>query len=377
MKNLSPRQLSFLIYVADNHKDVVERDRKGSMSSREQRLARRLENLGLLDKIDDGWVLTSEGIEFLKSHTRGASKYMKTCDHCGKSCSRRVPAMLDGNIAMVGVGCAKNLKRPSRSDLSNSYGSDSSGVLLANKYANQDPIGWWISEKLDGVRAVWDGKNLVSRYGNKFHTPQWFKDELPKDVKLDGELFVGRGQFPETISIVKSHEDKGWSKIKYRVFDLPSDKRKFEDRQKSLRSIVAKARSRYLKYVKQTKCKSLAQFNKTIKDLTKLGAEGAMLRQPGSIYEPRRSSTLLKVKKFHDAEAKVVGHEKGTGRLSGLMGALICERNGKRFNVGSGFTDAQRRKPPKIGSKITFRYQEMTERGVPRFPTFVAVRDYE
>jgi len=284
--------------------------------------------------------------------------------------------MLGGDVAMVGVICAKSLKRPSRSDLSNSYGSDS-GVLLANKYANQDPIGWWMSEKLDGVRAIWDGNNLKSRNGNIFHTPKWFKDELPKNVKLDGELFVGRGQFPETISIVKSHEDKGWSKIKYRVFDLPSDKRKFEDRQKTLRSIVSKTKSRHLKYVKQTKCKSLAQFNKTVKDLVKLGAEGTMLREPGSLYEPRRSSTLLKVKKFHDAEAKVVGHEKGTGRLSGVMGALICERNGKRFKVGSGFTDAQRRKPPKIGSKITFRYQEMTERGVPRFPTFVAIRDYE
>lgn len=100
-----------------------------------------------------------------------------------------------------------------------------------------------------------------------------------------------------------------------------------------------------------------------------------MLRQPASAYESGRSTTLLKVKTFHDAEARVVEHLAGAGRHKGRLGALLVELpNGTRFSVGTGFSDAQRGSPPPIGSTITFRYQELTDGGVPRFPTFVRAR---
>ena len=102
-----------------------------------------------------------------------------------------------------------------------------------------------------------------------------------------------------------------------------------------------------------------------------------MLRQPESPYEAGRSSTLLKVKTFHDAEARVVEHLAGRGRHQGRMGALAVELpDGTSFSVGTGFTDSQRKSPPPVGSVITFRYQELSDRGVPRFPSFVCVRQH-
>lgn len=100
-----------------------------------------------------------------------------------------------------------------------------------------------------------------------------------------------------------------------------------------------------------------------------------MLRQPGSSYRAGRDSTLLKVKSFDDDEAEVIAHEAGKGKHTGALGALRCRnRAGKVFNVGTGFSDAQRRDPPKVGEIITYRYQELTKDGIPRFPTFVGAR---
>ena len=109
--------------------------------------------------------------------------------------------------------------------------------------------------------------------------------------------------------------------------------------------------------------------------VTKNGGEGLMLRQPGSIYIQGRSNTLLKVKNFFDAEAIVIDHAAGRGRHQGRMGALICRmESGKQFRVGTGFSDNDRNNPPKIGSIITYRFQELTVSKVPRFPSYVGER---
>jgi DNA ligase-1 len=103
-----------------------------------------------------------------------------------------------------------------------------------------------------------------------------------------------------------------------------------------------------------------------------------MLRRPGSRYESGRSATLLKVKTFRDAEARVLKHLEGSGRHKGRLGALLVELpDGTRFSVGTGFSDAEREHPPAVGSLITFRYQELSEAGVPRFPFYVGVRTAE
>lgn len=100
--------------------------------------------------------------------------------------------------------------------------------------------------------------------------------------------------------------------------------------------------------------------------------EGMMIKDPNSQYERKRSGALLKVKKFDDAEATIIGIEKGTGRLKHVMGAIKVKTDkGIEFKIGSGFDDAERERPPKVGQRVTYKYQGLTNAGKPRFPTFL------
>lgn len=251
-------------------------------------------------------------------------------------------------------------------------------LLLAHKYDEKatNPVGWWVSEKLDGVRAFWNGKCFYSRLGNPFYAPKWFTKDLPKDMHLDGELFGGRKKFQSTVSIVKTPECDNWKKIIYSVFDAPHmEKETFEKRQEALQEYFDENEPQYAELVKQSKCTSKQQLDEDLKKIIALGGEGLMIREPKSKYERRRSKTLLKLKKFYDAEAVVIGYDPGKGRFTGAVGALRCKMEcGKIFSVGSGLTDKDHRRPPKIGSIITYKFQEYTNSGSPRFPTFLGVR---
>ncbi|ETW09986.1 hypothetical protein H310_00397 [Aphanomyces invadans] len=247
-------------------------------------------------------------------------------------------------------------------------------LLLAQKWQGQDVVGWWISEKFDGVRGYWTGADFVSRVGNVFGAPDFFKQNLPTNHHLDGELFLGRRMFEQTVGIVKSHNasDK-WKRLKFMVFDIPTlQGHDFEARQAFVKSLVADCP--YVEVVTQTRCTSEAMMLKTLADVQALGAEGLMLRQPRSHYVGSRSSSLLKVKTFLDDEAIVVGYENGKGKYAGVVGSLkVRNRANKAFSVGAGMTDVMRADPPKVGTIVTYRYQETTQAGIPRFPTFVGI----
>ena len=115
----------------------------------------------------------------------------------------------------------------------------SPGLLLAQTWTNDvDLAGWWMSEKLDGVRAYWDGKQFLSRQGNLFHAPDWFVEQLPA-TPLDGELWLARKSFQRTVSIVR-RQDKSdlWRELAYVVFDVPAIEEPFERRLESLRDAL-------------------------------------------------------------------------------------------------------------------------------------------
>lgn len=240
------------------------------------------------------------------------------------------------------------------------------GVLLAKEWTPAvDPAGWLMSEKLDGLRAYWTGSEFQSRNGNVFHAPAWFAACLPT-YALDGELWVGRGRFQDAVSIVRGHDSGDrWESVRFLTFDAPDHPGAFEDR------LAALPRTAWTCPIEQQICRGVDHLREELARVELRGGEGLMLRAPGSLYERKRSSTLLKVKTFHDAEATVVGHEPGKGKHAGRLGALVCTFQGATFGVGTGFTDADRENPPAIGSVITFSYQELTRDGVPRFPTFV------
>jgi DNA ligase-1 len=248
-------------------------------------------------------------------------------------------------------------------------------LLLAERWAlDADLTGWWMSEKLDGVRAYWDGKQFLSRQGNLYHAPEWFVAGLP-DVPLDGELWIDRKKFQRTTSIVR-RQDKSdhWKEVKFVVFDAPAMPDPFEERLAFVTDHLTRHATPYALALAHQLCNGLDHLREELARVEALGGEGLMMRQPRSLYEPCRSGTLLKVKTFHDAEARVIGHLEGKGRHKGRLGALEVELpDGTRFSVGTGFSDAERADPPPVGSVITFRYQELSEGGVPRFPSYVGV----
>ena len=250
-------------------------------------------------------------------------------------------------------------------------------VLLANRWEPDvhDPTGWWMSEKLDGVRAWWDGKRFLSRLGNEYFAPDWFVADLP-DHPLDGELFAGRKMFPTTLSIARrADRSKAWEALRYVVFDGPELGGGFEERLGRLSQIFGSKPWKYGRVLDHVPCDGQDALYAELARVEALGAEGLMLRKPGSTYVNGRSDSLLKVKTFFDDEAKVVAIVPGAGRHKGRMGALRAVlTDGTQFKVGTGFSDAERESPPGVGSVITFRYQELTEAGVPRFPSYVGVR---
>jgi DNA ligase-1 len=246
-------------------------------------------------------------------------------------------------------------------------------ILLAHRWEAEDLTGWWLSEKLDGVRAYWDGSRFLSRLGNEFFAPEWFTQKLPKTV-LDGELWGGRKQFQRTVGIVKRQDRSPlWKDLLFVVFDAPTHDGVFEDRLAHCESLLDA--SEYARFHEHHQCRGHDHLKEELARVEALGGEGLMARRPKSRYEVGRSSSLLKVKSFKDAEARVLGHAAGAGRHKGRLGALEVElEDGTRFNVGTGFSDAEREDPPPIGSIITFRYQELSDGGVPRFPSYVGIR---
>lgn len=249
-------------------------------------------------------------------------------------------------------------------------------LLLAESWDNAaDLSDWWMSEKLDGVRAYWNGKEFLSRQGNLYHAPAWFIEGLPA-VPLDGELWIDRKRFQRTVSIVRRQDQSElWNEVRFLVFDAPAASGGFEDRLAFLKDALARGAAKFARQHAHERCINLEALRAELARIESLGGEGLMLRQPGSNYVAGRSSTLLKVKTFHDSEATVVGHQAGAGRHKGRLGALLVRlADGTDFAIGTGFTDRERETPPAIGATVTFRYQELSDAGVPRFPSWVGVR---
>jgi DNA ligase-1 len=265
--------------------------------------------------------------------------------------------------------------------------TSSMSLMLADSYkpAKHNCKGWLISEKLDGVRAYWNHttKKLYSRNGLEFIAPKWFYEAMPTDVDLDGELFAGRRKFEKATSAVRKKVpiDEEWKTLKYVVFDAPNVPGTFKERLEYLQKNVAGG-GEVIEIIKMWECESGEQIMTDLEKYEKMGAEGLMLKNPASLYEKKRSKHLLKVKSSEDAEVEITGYEGGTGKYTGMVGSLnvkmiVNDGETKEFKVGSGLNDEQRKSPPAIGSMITIKYNDVTKNGIPRFPIFIGVRNYE
>lgn len=235
---------------------------------------------------------------------------------------------------------------------------------------------YWVSEKYDGVRAYWNGSQMLTRRGNVIHCPEWFVAGLPP-MPLDGELWLARGEFERTSAIIrkKNHIDGEWRDIKFMVFDLPQSSLPFEIRQGQLRQLLQTV-DPWIRQVKQLQVANKMEVQTIFKQIVNAGGEGVMLNIENGFYTHGRTDNLLKLKPYLDAEATVLEHFKGKGKYADLMGAiLVRNKSGKVFKIGSGFSDKERARPPEVGSMVTYRYSGYTNKGVPRFATFLRQRE--
>ena len=263
-------------------------------------------------------------------------------------------------------------------------------LLRLSEFKDQNVSGWLASEKLDGVRAYWDGEILLSRQGKRLNAPQSFTKNFPK-FALDGELYAKGLKFEEIQASVmdKLPDEKAWSRLKFHVFDVPEASGGLPRRLEVLAKFLKNEPNKNLIIIKQIKMRDNAHFLKFTKDIITKGGEGAVVREPNAPYERKRSKNALKFKKFKDAECEVISINKGSGKYANLAGSLTCKalggkddkeragepKEGTIFKIGSGLSDKNRQEPPKIGSIITYKFQNLSSYGKPRFPIFLRVRE--
>lgn len=257
-----------------------------------------------------------------------------------------------------------------------SFAESKPHLQLASTYERKQSIDltqYYISEKYDGIRAYWNGKNLLTRSGRIIPAPKFFIKSFPP-ISLDGELWIKRQSFEQVSGLVRRHASlpEQWEIVKYMVFDLPEKSKPFYQRFKKLKGIIHQSNSPYLKLVEQGSVATKEELFTLLDNIIKKGGEGLMLKKKNSFYTTARNNNLIKLKPYQDDEAIVLSYIAGKGKFQGMMGAILVEnRQGKKFKIGSGFSDHERKYPPKIGTTITYKYTGFTKYGIPRFATFL------
>ena len=250
-------------------------------------------------------------------------------------------------------------------------------MLPSRASGDIDVASYLVSEKLDGVRARWDGRALWTRSGNRIDVPTAFTRDWPTQP-MDGELWIGRGRFQEISDLVRAlrRNDRAWRPVRFMAFDLPGDDDHFAKRTLRLQALVASAGSINLDHIPQRHLTSRALLVAPLQRVLFEVGEGLMLHHALAPYRAGRSDSLLKLKRGQDAEARVIGYRPGKGKYAGMVGALlVVDARGRRFALGSGLRDADRTKPPTIGSTVTFRYDGLTAKGTPRFARYLRPRN--
>ena len=234
-----------------------------------------------------------------------------------------------------------------------------------------------VSEKLDGMRAFWDGQKLVSKQGHDIFAPNWFIEDFPT-TPMDGELWLARNSFESLISIVSKHnpDDEQWQKVKFMVFDTPENNFNFQQRLNLIEITVSEVNKPWLQVIPHHKFQTFSQLEQFFQQIVAEDAEGLVLNHVEGLYTAGRQNTVLKLKPYFDAEATVIGHIDGEGKFSGMLGSLVVkDKNGKTFKIGTGFTNKERLLPPQINEVITYKYHGFTSSGIPKFASFLRVRN--
>lgn len=264
-----------------------------------------------------------------------------------------------------------------------------SDILLLNKISEQEIQkknfnGYLMSEKLDGIRGIWEAGKFKTRQDNPIHTPSYFTYNFPS-FKLDGELWIARAKFDEVSALIRSDnlDSSLWKSVTYNVFDVPNACEEFKltpctlsNRLKVLERYLQQNPNPYIKIIKQIPIKDQEHLKEFYKDIVFNKGEGVVIRKDFAPYEKGRSKNALKLKPYEDAECKVIAYTEGKGKFQGKIGALLCQMpNDRVIKIGSGLKDKDRENPPEIGSIVTYKFNGLTKNFLPRFPVFLHIRD--
>ncbi len=274
-------------------------------------------------------------------------------------------------LSHLSLGCLASL--PSLPTLA----TQPPALWLANPYQGDEELSdYWVSEKYDGIRGYWNGRQLLSRSGKALTPPSWFVQAWPSQP-FEGELWAGPGQFEQAASVIQQKQapDSAWRAMRFMVFDAHISSQTFSERILRYQSIAKDIGKPWVQAVAQARMSSHTALKALLNTTVQAGGEGLVLHRGSSLYKEGRNSDVLKIKPLEDAEAKVIGHEHGQGKHTERLGALWVETpQGLRFKLGTGFTDAQRANPPAVGQWVTYSYRGLTDKGVPRFASFVRIR---
>ncbi len=243
-------------------------------------------------------------------------------------------------------------------------------------YHDQNISGWFMSEKLDGIRGYWNGKQLLTKQGYPIIAPKYFVKNFPK-FPLDGELWLKRNSFEKIESIVLDDVPSiEWNKITYNIFEVPYAKGNFTERLNKAKQWFRQHPNKHVKFIKQITCKDNNSMICFLHEIEAKGGEGVVVKDPSVNYFTGRNKHILKVKSFRDMEGVVIGINRGKGKYRNLMGSLKLRlSNGVIFNLGSGFSLIDRKHYPKIGSYVTFKYYGFTKNKKPKFASYLRERD--
>ncbi|WP_348518415.1 DNA ligase [Campylobacter sp. CCS1377] len=265
-------------------------------------------------------------------------------------------------------------------------------ILLLNVYKeedfkNKDFTKYLMSEKLDGIRGIWDGKVLKTRQNYVIKVPEFFMKDFP-DFALDGELWIKRSDFDSISALVRKDDIKNslWHSVTYNVFDVPNACEDFkiknctlQNRLKILEDYLEKNSNSHIKIITQIPIKNKEHLEEYYNKVLLQGGEGLVIRLNDAPYEKFRTANALKMKPYEDAECQIIAYTKGKGKYENAVGAIVCEANLKQgktvFKIGSGLKDDFRFNPPPIGTIITYKFSSYTKKGLPRFPVFLRIRE--
>jgi len=244
--------------------------------------------------------------------------------------------------------------------------------LLAKVYKQENVSEWWVSEKLDGVRAIWNGEKLHFRSGKLISAPDWFTENFPEQL-MDGELWMGRGTFEKLSGIVRkiqpNHND--WRQVRYMLFELPEHPGTFTRRVRKMVKLTENLKISWLHPIPQIRLNSEDALLNMLDEIVTKGGEGLMLHRADSLYHSGRSDDLLKLKPWQDAEATVVEILPGKGKFNGMMGSLlVTDESALRFRIGTGFSNKERKNPPAVETVITYKFTGTTKKGLQNLPVF-------